>query len=582
MAKIYAHIRQQALERAANGESVTAIAKDLDISRAIIYRWLNKEREQPGSSTPKSQARLEHEDATSDTVVWAIREVALDHPGLSAEKMSRDLTFAGEKLECSLVRKWLNEYGLSNRKDRVRYLCSLWDRGGDEALSDKRKAALESFSPHFAERSILSSNPGTRFFMYQRPLKINGEIVRQIPRYSFLDLYSMRCETIVDDHEILSKAISQKYYSIVASRFGKRLEQHRLVLPILAWWVGFGQYWEQEPVEVILSPKTCTAVEAATLSKIFENHSIKISITESPPTACVKDLEAALRDYKPAPVPDPGDVPDDWVENGSESRLRPIHESNSMHPNLTIEDLNGAVVKYNQYFPLTLFPDSESADARSGRFPCDETVDDPFSPDALPDESQPQYTPEEEAYQVARLSCEEAPVKRVGSLLDKVAKMLSDWPVSPLQRAGELNRRANTDDKDSEIRRINRKVPFPLVYEKVFGEKLDLENGVCPFCFQESLYYYEKEKEKQSGKEPNNCQCYANRGGKCTGNDPISSINILMDKLEDSLAVLKWLHANIDLPQWGLKNLPKFSEKELKPFRGQAWALVPGSDAEGV
>lgn len=136
-----------------------------------------------------------------------------------------------------------------------------------------------------------------------------------------------------------------------------------------------------------------------------------------------------------------------------------------------------------------------------------------------------------------------------------------------LRAQQEINIKRHTDmkDPDCDLRRMNDRVPFKLVYEKLMSEKPEGKHWICPLCGKQAMSYYPKPK----GKHVNNHGfCHHNQGG--CGN-PTNSVNLIRLKLKYKFPqALKWLLANYNPEDYGV--LPDYYlfDDDRKKYRHRA------------
>jgi hypothetical protein len=175
------------------------------------------------------------------------------------------------------------------------------------------------------------------------------------------------------------------------------------------------------------------------------------------------------------------------------------------------------------------------------------------------------YTLEEAHRLIAPLDIEPDDTSHIGEEKLRVRQIESERlrknAFSRVQQELDIKKHTNMKDPSCDLRKMNDRVPFKLVYEKLMDEKPKGKYWTCPVCGKQTMSYYPKPNRVHIN---NKGYCHPNQGGcgKST-----NSVNLIRLKLRYLFPeALKWLLANYDPVDYGV--IPTFclSDKDKEKY----------------
>ncbi|NQT62078.1 MAG: helix-turn-helix domain containing protein [Candidatus Marinimicrobia bacterium] len=588
------HNKEISVKRVIAGEHITKVCHDIGVSRGSMYTWIKRYEKEgvvglfPMSRRPKSNPKSLGKDSIS-----LIYNTALDNPADDIRSLKKILDNTGHRFSISTIHKYLRKSEISTREER-KILLLLWlELDGEENLGAQRVRGLETLSRHFAERNNIAARSGEKYYVSIEYLQTGSHPHTEIRVWHFIDLYSFHVTSIIEDHNEWDDESRDHYKKFVSSSGINDDHVGHYCFPIFVWWKAYVEKQNSSPIRLILNSTDFFTVSQKKLSMQLASTNIKLKFVKTGPTlpwAFLSDFRRSFRE-----------IYDNCTLHLSMDE--PTHKRHDFFSKY----IGRSLLAYNQRELSALFPRSRATPNIRSHF-SDVFKESPslelsqflhswgndselFNP-SKSQESSTEWLDDDSGWLASNSGTEYSDPHRYGrqemgdrpnvyldedsedvnlsgreKLRERQEKVehLKNNAFSRAQQEIDIKKHTDMNDPNSDLRKMNERVPFKLVYEKIMDEKPKGRYWICPRCGEKAMSYY----PKPNGKHVNNHgYCHYNQGG-CNGST--NSVNLIQLKRKFQFPqALKWLLANFNPEDYGVTPDYYLFDDDRKYYRHRA------------
>ena len=613
--------KEKAVKRVLDGENITAVSNDIGVTRGSLYTWIERYKSDgfegllPRSRRPESSPKSLDDDSVS-----MIIETTLDNPADDIRSLKLILKDEGLKLPISTIHKYLKRNHISTQKQRKKLLLLWFELEGGEYLGPQRIKGLEALSRHFAEREYIAKKSGENYYVLIEHLKTGSLPYTEIRVWHFIDLHSFHVTSVIEDQNEWGKESRKHYKKFLESNNLREDHENSYCFPIFVWWKAFMEKKDHLPITLILRNNDFFTVSKDKLSSRLRPTNISLVFKEASstlPWAFISDFRSNFRNkYSNLTLPLSIDEPmqkryrffSQYIEHSLTaynkrklsalfpmSRATPNNRSNlpeeiKQNPSIELSHFLDSWESGKKLFPLRKNIDLLSGDdggwhgtsisaedsmrfGRNGRldeFSQNNTSElyhlnkRRDSPGEMDDDFSAFLSSKGDAETSSgRHGRQGVPAKVMAQHeLNEKAEQLKKNAFIRIKQEIDIKEHTNMDDPTCDLRKMNDKVPFKIVYEKLMDEKPKGKYWTCPRCGKKAMSYYPKPNGKHVN---NNGFCHPDQAG--CGN-PTNSVNLIKFKLNYQFPqALKWFLANFDPVDYGIMPSFSLSEDDQKKYR---------------
>jgi len=585
--------KEIAVKRVAAGEQITKVCHDIGVSRGSLHTWIKRYNKDgvdgllPLSRRPKSNPNSLDKDSIS-----IIYNTALDNPADDIRSLKKILDNKGHPFSISTIHKYLNNSKISTLGER-KILLLLWlELDGEENLGAQRVRGLETLSRHFAERNNIAARSGEKYYVSIEYLQTGSQPHTEIRVWHFIDLHSFHVTSIIEDHNEWDDESRDHYKKFIASSGIREDHAWHYCFPIIVWWKAYVEKQNPSSISLILSSTDFFTVSEENLSLQLASTNISLKFVETGstlPWAFISDFRLNFRKkYRDLTLHLSVDEPthkrhkyfSKYIGRSllayNETELPALFPMSHQSPN----DRSGLPdhFKHNPSIELSQFLNSWGNNSELFN-----TSNSQESSTEWPDDSGDWYATHSEneasdhrfgrsgknSRSNAPLDIEPDDIFHIDAeqLREREEKVeqLKKNAFKRVQQEKDIKKNTDMKDPNCDLRRMNDRVPFKLVYEKLMSEKPEGKHWICPRCGKQTMTYY----PKPNGIHVNNLGfCHHNQGG--CGN-PTNSVNILyLKRRYKPPQALKWLLANYNPEDYGVHPDYYLFDDDRKKYRHRA------------
>ncbi len=618
------HNKEIAVKRVAAGEQITKVCHDIGVSRGSLYTWIKRYNKDgvaglfPLSRRPQSNSNSLDKDSIS-----IIYNTALDNPADDIRSLKKILDNKGHPFSISTIHKYLNNSNISTREER-KILLLLWlELDGEENLGAQRVRGLETLSRHFAERNNIAARSGEKYYVSIEYLQTGSQPQTEIRVWHFMDLYSFHVTSIIEDYNEWDDKSRDHYKNFLESSGIREDHAGHYCFPIFVWWKAYVEKQNPAPIRLILSSTDFFTVSQKKLLMQLPSTKIKLKFDKTGstlPQAFISDFRCYFRKKysnltlhlsKDEPIQKRYRFFSQYIgrslttyNNRNLSALFPmsratpntrshLSEKIKQNPSVELSHFLDSWRNGKELFQIHKDIDLLSGD-EGGWYGTGRGCEEPKRYGRTGIDEELSLSPNLEFKHInrrnespggmdgdfgfsggskggsetsgGRYGRQGLPAKRMAQqILNEKADQMKKNAFIRAQQEIDIKKYTNMDDPTCDLRKMNDRVPFKIVYEMLMDEKPKGKYWTCPRCGKKAMSYY----PNPNGKHVNNHgYCHPNQAG--CGN-PTNSVNLLKLKSNYQFPqALKWLLANFNPGDYEV--IPEFylSDKDKKEYQHRA------------